>query len=303
MGRLPAHRFTPLALLLPVLWRLCALAAPTEIPEATYRTKVSEVRVTFSATDRYDHPIANLKPDDFAVVDREVIVRNFRSFTRAEFTQLNISVLIDASASVTPHYREEILQVIDLLSRTAGVPEEDLSIASFRGLEAMAICKGNCRASHAIEQLPNSRSTGLTPLYDTLISAADSVPQNTDPQARRVMILFSDGEDTISKNAASDAIESLLANDIQVYTISPGRGDNAFLQDLASATGGRVFRLSEGASKVAEAVLSDFHASYQITYKLPYHSTGFHPIRILPTHDLNLHFRCRRGYYYPAGRQ
>jgi hypothetical protein len=36
-----------------------------------------------------------------------------------------------------------------------------------------------------------------------------------------------------------------------------------------------------------------------VTYHLPNHSSGFHQVRILPTHNLNLQFRSRSGYYFP----
>jgi VWFA-related protein len=303
VGRLPAHRSSLLVFWLLVFGQVCALAEPpSDRPQTTYRTTVSEVRITFSATDRSDHAIANLRRDDFAVVDKDVIVRNFRSFTRAQFTQMDTFVLIDASASLSSHYREEIAQVIDLLSRTSGIPEENVSIASFHGLGTTTLCEGNCRGVRAMEQLAKHGSVGLTPLYDALISAARSFSGKTDSQARKVLILFSDGEDTVSKNAASDAIESLLTADVQVYAISPGRRKNVFLQELASASGGRVFPLSDGSAQVADAVFSDFQASYQITYQLPSQTPGFHHVRILPTRDLKLQFRCSRGYYYSAER-
>jgi hypothetical protein len=52
---------------------------------------------------------------------------------------------------------------------------------------------------------------------------------------------------------------------------------------------------------VLDAVLEDARASFTVTYKLPNRAPGFHLVRILPTHDLHLQFRCRRGYYYPGG--
>ncbi len=277
-------------------------AAPTDIPQPTYRTGVSEVRLIFSASDQNDHAVATLNADDFAVVDRDVIVRKFQSFTRPEFTRLEISILIDASASLKRHYREEIAQVVELISETSGVPDESLSIVTFHGLQPTVICTRRCNAVEIADLLPASAPDGATPLYDTLIFAADLLAQKTQPEARKVVILFSDGEDTVSKNSAADAVEAILANDIQVYAISAGNRANDFLETLASATGGRTFRLSHGAENVAHAVLSDFRLSYQITYKLPDHSSGFHEVHILPTRDMKLHFRCRRGYYYPASR-
>ena len=301
MGHL-LSRFSRCGLLLFVFPALSVSAAPTDNPQATYRTGVSEVRLIFSASDQNEHTVANLNASDFAVVDRDVIVRKFQSFTRPEFTRLEMSILIDASASMKPHYREEVAQVVELISETSGVADESLSIITFQGLKPSVVCTHHCADIDMTDVLPATPPQGTTPLYDTLIYAADVLSEKHDPQARRIAILFSDGNDTVSKNSASDAIETVLANDVQVYAIRTSSRPNDFLEALVSATGGRTFRLSDGATSVARAVLADFRASYQVTYRLPDRSSGFHTLRILPTHDMNLHFRCRRGYYYPTGR-
>jgi VWFA-related protein len=302
VGQLLAQRYNRPALLFLLVCQVCAFGAPAETPETVYRANVSEVRITFSATDQYNHAVATLNPGDLAVVDKDVIVRNFQSFTLAQFTRLEITILIDPSESVGTQYREEIAQVLELISKTSGVPDDSISIVSFSGVQPTLICKGNCRASQARDLIPSSASGGVTPLYDSMIFAADTFSWQ-DPQVRKVLVLFSDGEDTISRNSASDAIEVPLAHDVEVYAVamrpSTSRG-TVFLQNLAAATGGRAFRLSDGANSVADAILDDFHASYQLTYKLPYISAGFHTVRIVATHDSNLHFRCRRGYFYPS---
>jgi VWFA-related protein len=302
VGQVLAHRYNLPVLLFLVVCQLCAFGAPGETPETVYRANVSEVRITFSATDQFNHAIATLNPGDLAVVDKDVIVRNFQSFTLAQFTRLEITVLIDPSESVGPQYREEIAQVLELIFKTSGVPDDSISVVSFQGVQPTLICKGNCRASQAVGLIPSTASGGVTPLYDSLIFATNTF-SGQDPQVRKVLVLFSDGEDTISRNSASDATEAPLAHDIEVYAVamrpSISRG-TVFLQNLAAATGGRTFRLSDGANSLADAILNDFHASYQLTYKLPYVSAGFHTVRIVATHDSNLHFRCRRGYFYPA---
>lgn len=125
-----------------------------------------------------------------------------------------------------------------------------------------------------------------------------------DSRTRRVVILFSDGQDTISRVSADDAIETLVASDVQVYTVNLMPAANSsgavFLEKLALLTGGHSFRLRDGANAVFGSVLQDFRSSYEVTYKLPYPSLGFHAVRILPTHNLNLNFRCRAGYFDSA---
>ena len=131
-------------------------------------------------------------------------------------------------------------------------------------------------------------------------------------------MLFSDGNDTISLHSAGDAIEAALAAGALIYSVDlevsrqsiaePRQRQRTFLQQLSEATGGRYFlyspRLSQadGAATVLNAVLDDLRASYVVTYDLPSHQAGFHSLRLLPTHKLNLTFHSRNGYKYePSG--
>lgn len=299
----PNRRLYPLCLLL----LFCAGISPAlagDPAEYTYRTNASEVRLSFSAMDQNNHGVATLQPNDFAVVDKDVIVRNFQSFTRSDWTKLEIAILIDASESVTPRFRQEIADVLNLVSLTAGIPDENLAMFSFQGLQPALLCAGDCRASRAAEQLPARRAGALTPLFDTIVLASDFLSRHGDAHAEKVLIVFSDGADTISRNSLRDAIDASLSNEVQVDCIdlsqpshsSPGA---AVLRSLASATGGRYFPPPDGAAHVLNVILEDFQASYTVSYRLPSHAAGFHSVRILPTHDLNLQFRSRSGYYYP----
>jgi Ca-activated chloride channel family protein len=283
-----------------------ALGAPADTPAATYYANVAEVRLTFSATDQNNRGVAALHEADFAVVDRDTVVRGFQSFTRSGWTKFDVVVLMDTSESSAPRLRQEIADVVGVTSPNAWIPEENFSLVSFHGSEPSLICAGNCQTSRALERLPAVKPGGLTPLFDSVVFAAKLLAQHGDPDARRVLILFSDGEDTISRYSAADAMEAALASDLQIYAVSLENGaypspGTAVLRNLAAATGGRFFAAPEGPSKVLDAVLEDAHATFTVTYKLPSRAAGFHLVRILPTHDLNLQFRCRRGYYYPSG--
>ncbi|MGB9071255.1 MAG: VWA domain-containing protein [Terriglobales bacterium] len=265
------------------------------------------MRLTFSATDQNNHGVATLQSGDFAVVDRDIVVRDFQSFTRTGWTKLRVVVLIDTSESVAPRLRQEIAEILRVISPDAGIPEEDLSLVSFHGSEPSLICGGNCRASRALDQLPAVEAGGLTPLFDSVVFAAALLAQPGDADTRKILILFSDGEDTISRHTGADATAAALASELRIYAVglrnatypSPG---TAVLRNLAGATGGRFFAAPGGTSKVLDAILEDVHSTFTVTYKPPSRAAGFHLVRILPTHDLHLQFRCRRGYYYSGGR-
>jgi hypothetical protein len=81
------------------------------------------------------------------------------------------------------------------------------------------------------------------------------------------------------------------------------KAGSMFLRQISDATGGRYFsplRFSsnDGGANVVDAALEDLRASYVVTYDLPSHLAGFHSSCLMPTHNLNLTFHSRNGYYY-----
>src|ERR1039458_4521935 len=99
----------------------------------TYRSTVSELRVTFFATDENNHPLESLTKSDFAVVDNEHVLSNFRSFTHSDETSLDVVVLVDLSESVAPRVRVAISDVLRLVARERSLPNDNISVVSFGG--------------------------------------------------------------------------------------------------------------------------------------------------------------------------
>jgi VWFA-related protein len=289
--------------MLPLFWAVSSAGASGDPPEFTYRAHTNEVRVSFSAVDQNDHGVATLQAGDLAVVDGGFVVRDFQSFSRSDWTKLEIAILIDSSESVSPGFPKEIADSLGVIERTRGVPAGNISMFSFHGAEPTMICAGTCRTAFASERFP-ARAGGLTPLFDTIVFAEDYLSHRGDAQTARVLIVFSDGADTISRASLHDAIASAAAADIQIYCISLAGLDGhspgaAALSGLAHATGARCFPASSGATRALDAILEGFHANYTVSYRLPSQLQGFHSVQIVPTHNLNLHFRNRSGYYYP----
>jgi VWFA-related protein len=287
-----------------LVWTAISPAMGGDRPEFTYRTNATEVRLNFSATDQNNNAVATLQASDFAVVDKDVIVRKFQSFTRSDWTKLELAVLVDTSESVSPRFRQEMTDALELVSRAGGIPEENLSMFSFSGTQPAQLCAGNCRSSHALDRLPGERTRGLTPLFDTITLAANFLAKQGGPHAEKVLIVFSDGLDTASRSSMGNAINASLRGEVQLDCIDLNKpADNlqgaSVLRTMASATGGRYFPLNGGANQALNVILEGFRASYAVTYRLPSHTYGFHEVRILPTHNLNLQFRSRSGYYYP----
>jgi VWFA-related protein len=283
---------------------------------AIYRSNVSEVRVTFFATDENNHPLDIIDKTDFAVVDNERVIRSFRSFTHSDETSLEVVALVDLSESVAPRVRVAINDVLQLVAREQSVPDDNVSVLSFGGAKPAVLCTSGCRAADSGSRLLAMKGSGTTPLYDGLIFAAEFIAHHRRPGVRPVLILFTDGIDTISLHTANDAMDALLGSGVFIYAVDFGTPasrsskqmlSSAFLQELAQSTGGRYFfspraSSSADASTVLNAVLDDLCSSWVVSYNLPSHEAGFHSLRLLPTHKLNVTFHSRNGYNYePSG--
>ena len=283
----------------------------------TYRSTVSEVRVTFYATDENNHALATLTKSDFAVVDNGLVVRNFRSFAHSDETSLDVVVLIDLSESVAARSRVAMSAVLQLVAQEQSIPDDNIAVLSFGGttsaLHPAILCSSGCHAADSASKLLAVKSGGTTPLFDALVFAADFIAQHRRAGARPVLILFSDGDDTISLHSAREALQAVLDGGALIYSVDTGTSANqssyrisggTFLRQLSEATGGRYFSFSlrssqqDGAASVLTTVLEDLRASYVVAYALPQHQDGFHSLRLLPTHNLNLTFHSRNGYFY-----
>jgi VWFA-related protein len=205
--------------------------------------------------------------------------------------------------------------VLQLVAREQSIPDENIAVLSFGGasggIRPAILCSSGCRASDSVSKLLAVESGGTTPLFDALIFGADFISHHRRAGARPVIILFSDGNDTISWHSPREALEAVLAEGVLIYSVDIGTSANQssnqtmgsmFLRRVSDATGGRYFSLrfsqQDGAATVLNAVLEDLRASYVVTYDLPSHQDGFHSLRLLPTHNLNFTFHSRNGYFY-----
>jgi VWFA-related protein len=269
---------------------------------AAYHAGASEVRVTFFTTDENNHPVDAIDRNDFAIVDGDIVVREFRSLTRSDETALDVVVLVDASDSVANHFRLIMNEVLQLVFQKPAT-NDNISVVSFAGLQPVLICARNCGTLAAVDKLHGLTAGGATPLFDALAYSASFITSGHSPGMRPVVILISDGDDTISKTSLHDALQAVIDSGALLYTVDLNKPGNvshgsAVLQRMAEATGGRYFSLREGAANVLQAALEDLRASYVVTYQLPSHRVGYHSLRILPKHNLNLRFHCRSGYYF-----
>ena len=89
------------------------------------------------------------------------------------------------------------------------------------------------------------REGGLTPLYDAIRTAVTYTVNNSN-NTNRVVIVFTDGEDTASTADLDDAVDTANAHNVPLHTIALASGvDMNVLSRLAGATGGALARASD----------------------------------------------------------
>jgi Mg-chelatase subunit ChlD len=267
----------------------------------TYHSSVSEVRLVLFARDEHDRPVSNLQAGDFAVIDDERVIRNFRSFTQPDESKLDVFILLDFSESTVPQFQKEMAQVRQLVSEWPWNPGDRLSVVSFAGMKPSFICSEDCRTSLAGQNFPLAHGRA-TPLFDAVFLAGHTLTQRSQPDIWPLIILFSDGGDNISQRSFRDALDSVLQSGAQVYAVDTGNPErpspgSSILQRLADDSGGQRLSLGEDPAEVLEEILNDLHSARVVTYTLPASMKEFHTVQILPTRNLKLQFRCRGGYY------
>ncbi len=148
---------------------------------------------------------------------------------------------------------------------------------------------------------------GATRLLDAIIGAADYLRTQ---RGRKVIVIVSDGTDTVSDASFDDTLRRVIADDCQVYTVQTGVAVNANLYDLmavrrmeslATQTGGAVYIPKSYAE--LDAAFAQISADLAHQYVLSYYANDdrrdsrFRVISVRVATRPRMRVRARRGYY------
>jgi Ca-activated chloride channel family protein len=150
---------------------------------------------------------------------------------------------------------------------------------------------------------------GATALFDGVIMAARYLKPRP---GRKVIVIVSDGADTLSNADFDTTLQQVLSADCQVYVVQTGVIENANLFDLAAArrmqdltgqSGGAVY-VPKGTSDLDSAfaqISEDLAQQYVLSYypNDERRDGRFRTIFVRITTRPNMHVRARKGYYPP----
>jgi len=282
--------------------RDATFASPSRLPapEFVLRKDVREVRVEFSVTDRQGRHVTSISRNDFQLTDNGTPVAELTGFQQASDLPLDLAILIDSSASTEHELPTEKQLALEFLQKLLR-PQDRALIAGF---STHLIVPGSF--TKHFDQLEDSvrslHAGGLTALNDSIfeLAADDFIGAST---ARKVLIVITDGYDSVSRRNFKDAMNSVLRSDVTVYTISirdkKSLEPAACLAELSALTGGHSYVMKD-LRKVKDAfsqIDADLRTYYVATYRAPDRDrASFHALNVkLDTAGLSV--QNRKGYF------
>jgi Ca-activated chloride channel family protein len=234
------------------------------------------VNVTVTVRDRDGNLVSDLPAEDFVVTEdgREQTLELFAPAadpTDREELTLNLGMLFDTSESMRESLQLSQASAVRFLD---SIPRaRDLILIFFD--RDIQISRYNSENQQGIfERILETEGQSYTALYDSIVAYLSRV---IDTPGRKVAVIFSDGDDTISSVSLADVIHLVRSTNVTIYPVAFGgerRGSpdviraRAFLGELAKSSGGKVFR--PGAyrelAKMYNEILDELGGQYVLGY-------------------------------------
>ena len=288
---------------------LAAHAAAQKPP--VFPVDLDLVNVTVTVRDARGGLVSNLTEQDFKVLEdgRPQRVRVFAPAAseeeRAELT-LTLGMLFDTSQSMRADLRlsqQSATRFLESIPRA-----RDLVLVFFdRDIRISRYSSENQQGIFA--RILETQGAGETALRDAIAVYLSRVAETS---GRKVLVLFTDGDDTTSQVPPQEVQRLLRSSEVTVYPVAfagERRANSAeslrarsFLHGLADATGGQVFQptASRELATIYQTILDELGSQYVLGYTSDNATRDgrFRKITVeLKRPELKL--RYRRGYDAP----
>src|SRR5947209_2222847 len=212
--------------------------------DSTFKVDVKLVNVFVTVTDERGAPVAGLKKENFQVLEDD---RPQKISVFDKESELPLSIVLDIDTSLST--RRDLPLEVNSARRFAHAiirPIDALSVYGFNEIvdEVVPFTPDLKTIDRGIEHLHLGAATAL---YDAIYVGSESLEKR---QGRKVMVIITDGGDTISKTDYQEALRAAQISEAIVYSIivvpieaNAGRdtgGEHALIQ-LSSDTGGKYF--------------------------------------------------------------
>ena len=245
-------------------------AAPQD-DSTTFKVDVKLVNVFVTVTDEHGAPVSGLQKENFQLVEDDQ-PQKISVFTKE--SELPLSIVLDVDTSLST--RKDLPLELNSARRFAHAilrPVDALSVYGFNEVvdEAVSFTSDLKTIDQGISHLHLGAATAL---YDAIYVGSESLEKR---QGRKVMVVITDGGDTVSKTDYQDALRAAQISEAIVYSIivvpieaSAGRdtgGEHALIQ-LSEDTGGKYFYATTIAQldKAFQAISDELRTQYLLAY-------------------------------------
>ena len=259
---------------IPVFVVLFWLPSVVSAQQPIFTSGIDIVHVGVTVADGDGRPVTDLTADDFELIE-DGQTQEIRYFSRGlasdvEAMPLHLGLLLDASGSME---LDDSFQKSAAIKFLNAVPYAvDTTVVDF-DTEVRVGRYGQGDFPRLIERIRGRRPKGDTALYDALGVYLDGA---FEQDGRKVLILYTDGEDTGSRLSFDDARYLLRASDVTVYAIGLQKNLRAsarlrqrmLLEQLTTTTGGRSYfpdSLDE-LDGIYEEIEAELNARYSIGF-------------------------------------
>lgn len=189
------------------------------------------------------------------------------TYFASENVPLELMVAIDISGSMAPSMPKLKAAVKTFLC--AVPPKDQVTLLAFNDT-IFSLATRATDPTERIKAVDELSPFGTTSLYDVIIEGIGRLGREA---GRKVMIVFTDGEDEGSHAPIEEVERRLQGTDVTLYTIGQGRGTSLaplkkILQRLATPTGGRALfteRIDELHAAFME-LLDELSSQYLLSY-------------------------------------
>ena len=256
---------------------LLATAAATVLAErgqqqgATFRSTTSIVPVLTTVLDAQGRLVPDLEQRDFTIIDngkpQEIV------FFQNEVQPFTVVVMLDFSYSMNANLKLLKAATEQFILRM--LPDDKGQVGAFSDKIMFSGTFTNDR-DDLVDALDELQYGNPTRLYDAVDASIDTL---ADAKGRKVVLVFTDGDDTASRVGLGDVLQKAKDKEVMIYAIGlqseffngqsrqrtrPGRG----LRRLADETGGGYFELqkTDELSPTFTRVAQELHSLYALGF-------------------------------------
>lgn len=282
--------------------------AQQSAPGTTLRVNVNLVNVFVTVTDDHGSPIGGLNKQNF-VLKEDDHDQTIAVFDKESALPISIALAIDTSLS-TRHDLPLEQASAKRFARAILRPVDAMSVYGFSEMVNESTRGYTSDLKQIDDAIEHLRMGAATALYDAIYLTSRALDKR---KGRKVIVLITDGGDTISKFDYKEAVRAAEEAEALVYSIivvpiesSAGRetgGEHALIQ-LSEDTGGKYYyatstaQLDDAFRKISDELRTQYLLAYYPSQRTSFSDFRRIQVQVVGVPDAaSYRVRHRAGYY------